>query len=89
MDKFVIILGLLATILISLAVVLSDYYDNKNYCKKGKGFFHRAYDYLGTQKKTKYSKNKSRTRDSSFTVPVEERPRLMYENGSKYYWSWQ
>ena len=87
MDKFVIILGLVVTILISLAVYLSDYYDNKNYCKEGKGFFHRAYDYLGADKKR--NKSKKKVLDSSFTVPIQDRQKLMYENGSNYYWSWQ
>tara|TARA_B100000575_G_C22609216_1_gene379784 strand:- start:238 stop:501 length:264 start_codon:yes stop_codon:yes gene_type:complete len=87
MDKFVIILGLVVTILISLAVFIADYYENKKYCGNEKGFFHRAYDYLGI-KKTE-SANTVNKMDNSFTVPVDERPKLMYENGSDYYWSWQ
>jgi len=87
MDKFVIILALVVTILISLAVFISDYYENKKYCGGEKGFFHRVYDYLGI-KKTE-STNSIDKIDSSFTVPVDKRPELMYENGSDYYWSWQ
>ena len=87
MDKFVIILALVVTILISLAVFISDYFENKNYCEGGKGFFHRAYDYLGIEKTE--STNTVNKIDSSFTVPVDERRELMYENGSDYYWSWQ
>ena len=88
MDKFVIILALVVTILITLAVFLDDYYENKKYCGEKKGFFHRAYDYLGIKKKTEQVNTVNKI-DSSFTVPVDRRPELMYENGSDYYWSWQ
>ena len=86
MDKFVIILGLIVTIIMILLVSFSHYFDNKTYCGEKKGFFHRFYDFLD---KSKIVNKKKKKIDSSFTVPVEQRPKLMYENGSDYYWSWQ
>jgi len=101
MDEFVVILGLLLTVLI-LILVYNKYSlerererEDFSLCKgkKEKGFFQKLFDFLDSLFKPKKTTTTPATNglNNSFTVPVDERNNLMHNsvNGKKYFWSWQ
>ena len=87
MDDFVLIIAVLITVLI---IILTITKEDFSLCskRKPKSFFERLIDYLNS---LFYPRKRKKDKDSSFTVPVDQRNELMYDskNGKKYYWSWQ
>ena len=83
-------LAVLITVLVIVLTITKEDFSLCNGNKKPKGFFERLLDFLNSlfypRKKEKKDK-----KDSSFTVPVDQRNELMHDskNGKKYYWSWQ
>ena len=89
MDDFVLILAVLITVLIIILTINKEDFSLCNEKKKSKGFFEKLLNYLNNLFSPR--KVKKETKDSSFTVPVDQRNELMHnsKNGNKYYWSWQ
>tara|TARA_Y100000590_G_C15146807_1_gene798281 strand:- start:37 stop:306 length:270 start_codon:yes stop_codon:yes gene_type:complete len=89
MDDFVLIIGVLITVLIIILTIIKEDFSLCN-AKKPKGFFERLLDYLNSLFYPR-KKEKKEEKDNSFTVPVDQRNELMHdsENGKKYFWSWQ
>lgn len=91
MDEFVVILGLLITVLIVI-LVFNKYNSEKfSLCEDSnrKGFFGRMMEFLDDMFFNKKSDPTKPVLDNSFTVPADERNNLMYGNGENYFWSWQ
>lgn len=89
MDDFVLILAVLITVLIIILTITKEDFSLCNGKKKQKGFFEKLLNYLNNLFSPR--KVKKETKDSSFTVSVDNRNELMHnsKNGNKYYWSWQ
>ena len=89
MDDFVLILAVLITVLIIILTINKEDFSLCNEKKNPKEFFEKLLNYLNNLFSPR--KVKKETKDSSFTVPVDQRNELMHnsKNGNKYYWSWQ